>query len=177
MKLLFVLLLLLGLGACVKESHEPSFFGSETNQIGEELSGIYHGTKTSEPESFDGEFVESRDFYYAGSGSVQENKRFFIEGNSCVTSEYMIAIVVTLRDDEYALEIGSNCYDRSQQGGVVIIKDNEIPIQNNEALEIFDYVKVYYKFPTDFTPTSYVDYLNYATEIEVTGEKMDPQAN
>lgn len=176
MKPLLVLLLLLSLGACAKEDHEPSFFGSEVNQIGEELSGIYHGTETSEPEIIDGKFVESRDFYYAGSGAVQENKRFFIEENGCITSDYMVAIVVTLSDDEYALEIGSNCYDRSQQGGIVIIQDSEIPILNDETLEIFDYVKVYYKFPIDFTPTSYVDYLNYATEIVITGEKMDPQA-
>ena len=69
-------------------------FGSETNQIGEELSGIYHGTKKHlSSRALMENLLKSRDFYYAGSGSVQENKRFFIEGNGCITSDYMVAIV------------------------------------------------------------------------------------
>lgn len=171
--LLIIISMFFIIGCSVKENSTIQ----ENDNVGDEISGVYKKKDNSDNTLENNEFNDeknSRKLIYAGNGTVKENTYFFTENNACINDNYMIAIVVLVSDSEYALEIGSNCYDRKQQGGMSIINQGEIPIKNNVELEIFDYVKVYYEFPEDFIPESYIDYLNYSTEIEVTGEKLDP---
>lgn len=166
MKKIFLIIctfLLVGCWAS-EENHSPVYTGSQDNELGNALSGIYTGNQTNNKS-------EKKNFQVVGKGMVEINDTFYIEGNACLFEDYILAIVSLTDEGRFGLEIGSNCIDRTQQGPIVNINYGEIPIKDNVKLEMYDYVKVYYEFPEDFIPTDYIDYLNYSTEIEVTGEK------
>lgn len=171
-KILIILCILFIFGCNNSKDHNIQ----QENNIGEEISSVYTNepnVESNDQNNYD-TVIENKGLIYAGNGKTKQNTYFFTENNACITKEYIIAIVVMVAENDYALEIGSNCYDRSQQGGMTIIPNGLIPIKDNKTLEIFDYVNVYYQLPSDFVPNSYMDYINYSTELEITNEKLDP---
>ncbi len=163
--ILIVVMLLSGCEAIMDngyiEDEEKKVMIERSNQVTDAIAGIYGESESGN---------EGR-FYYLGEGYVQFDQRFFIEGNECIFDEYMLARVVTINQGGYSLEIGSHCNrelgnSEEMQGGVVDVGYVMIPVIDQEQLEFYDQVKVYYEFPSEFEPSQYLDYMNYATEIE-----------
>lgn len=111
-------------------------------------------------------------FEYADKlGVVLNDKTYFVDGNSCIYDDYILAVVGWIEGDTYNIEIGSHCRDSETNGGDVNLTINDIPIINQEKMAVLYLAKVYYEFPENFEPTDYLDYLDYATAIEFTDER------
>lgn len=178
-KLLLSILVLLLLCGCTKEHEETT--NSTNNPIANEIVGVYDSNDQTEESTSNtentAETIETteseiipKNYHYTSSPDVMPllNWDFFIEDNPCVFSDHIVAIVSFVRNETNAmgLEVGSNCYDRSRQGPDVTIGLDDIPIKDDDELNVYDLVNIYYEFPEGFVPESYVDYLNYATLIE-----------
>ena len=178
-KLLCSALMLLLFSGCAEEHGEVVVSGNRS--IADEITGVYDpdhretelnsdAESSSESSETAQDEMIPRDYQYVGNPDVMVtlNWDFFIEGNPCIFDDHIVAIVGFVNEDtnEMGLEVGSNCYDHSRQGPSVIIGLDDIPIQGDGELEVYDLLNIHYEFPEGFVPVSYVDYLNYATVIE-----------
>lgn len=67
-------------------------------------------------------------------------------------------------NDEIGLEVGSHCTaDMRVQGGVTNMKLSELAEEPSFDLEVSKIYKLYYEFPDGFKPTTYLNYVDYAT--------------
>ncbi|MFV0552388.1 MAG: hypothetical protein ACK5L6_10790 [Anaerorhabdus sp.] len=106
---------------------------------------------------------------YVGYGVVDADYEFFIEGNGCIFDDYILArlMKVSKDKDEIGLEVGSHCTDdMSVQGGVTNMKMSELTEVPSFDLEVPKIYKLYYEFPEGFEPTTYLNYVDYATKLE-----------
>ncbi|MEG0176243.1 MAG: hypothetical protein RR674_00780 [Anaerorhabdus sp.] len=106
---------------------------------------------------------------YVGYGVVDADYDFFIEGNKCVFDDYVIVKLMKVPGDrgEIGFEIGSHCLDEpgGVQGGVVNMKMDNLDEQPDFEFDITKKYKLYYSFPEGFEPTTYLNYVDYATKI------------
>lgn len=106
---------------------------------------------------------------YVGFGVVDADYEFFIEGNGCVFDDYILVrlMKVSKDKDEIGLEVGSHCTDdMSVQGGVTNMKMSELTEVPSFDLEVTKIYKLYYELPEEFEPTTYLNYVDYATKLE-----------
>lgn len=120
-----------------------------TNQEGNDSSQTYH--------------------VYSGYGVVDADYTFFTEGNKCLVDNYMIVKImkVSQEKDEIGMEIGSHCYDENDvQGGVTNMKLNRLKEIPSFDINVGKLYKLYYELPEEFEPTTYLNYVDYATKLE-----------
>ena len=161
-KLLCSALMLLLFSGCAEEHGEVVVSGNRS--IADEITGVY------DPDHRETELNSDAESGSESSETAQDEMipRDYQYGNPCIFDDHIVAIVGFVNEDtnEMGLEVGSNCYDHSRQGPSVIIGLDDIPIQGDVELEVYDLLNIHYEFPEGFVPESYVDYLNYATVIE-----------
>lgn len=94
------------------------------------------------------------------------DRNFYTEGNPCIYADYIVVFIGTMTESEIVIEIGGHCNDEGTIGIVFLKKSDltEFPdIEINERRK----AKLYYEFPADFKPVNYLDYVDYATKIEI----------
>lgn len=106
---------------------------------------------------------------YVGYGVVDADYEFFIEGNPCVFDDYILIrlfAVATTDDNQIGFEVGSHCgEDNSVQGGVTNMKMDNLDEQPDFTLKAGEIYKLYYELPDGFEPSTYLNYVDYATKL------------
>ncbi|MEG2835471.1 hypothetical protein [Anaerorhabdus sp.] len=172
MSKLFKILCVLLIVGCQKkiDTHEKPTFDLNLNPDGKAISGTYEKQDIESSES-ENQLV-AKNFNYKDLHITQQETYFFLDNNPCIFDTYFMGVLTAVENnDRYILEISSHCMERDlhnrTNGGVVQLNHDDILFEGLDNAEFFDLVKIYYEFPSDFEPTSYLDYLNYATKIEV----------
>ena len=96
----------------------------------------------------------------------QYDRNFYLEENPCIFADYIVVFIGTMTETEIVIEIGGHCND---EGTVGIVFLNKSDLTDYPDVEINDRrkAKLYYEFPADFKPVNYLDYVDYATKIEL----------
>ena len=108
---------------------------------------------------------------YSGNGVTDSDFTFVIEGNPCVTEDYILVRIMNISDEgkRIGMEIGRHCYAKAEdnvQGGVTDMSPDDFDEQPNFEILVGELYKLYYELPEGFVPTTYLNYVDYATKLE-----------
>lgn len=108
--------------------------------------------------------------YPPAESLTAEQKRFYVEGNPCITPTYILARFAMNGGNFILVSIGSNCLrtDEIVDGisAIEVSEDSKIKIIGLDQYHVPDILQIDYEFPDGFVPTDYLDYLDYATKIQ-----------
>ena len=96
----------------------------------------------------------------------QYDRNFYIEENPCIFSDYIMVYIGTMTESEIIIEIGGHCNDDGITG-IVFLKKSDLSAFPDIEINDRRKAKLYYEFPADFHPVNYLDYVDYATKLEV----------
>lgn len=106
--------------------------------------------------------------FYADESLPEEERSFFIDGNSCIFGDYILGKVEMFDDSLLVVAVGSHCHIKDKiLDGMIGVDPKKTEIINFENFKVGDVVRIYYNFPEGFTPTDYLDYLDYSSRIEL----------
>ena len=108
---------------------------------------------------------------HIGSSTLTaEQRKFYVEGNPCITPTYILARFAMNGGEFILVSVGSNALraDEIVDGvaAVEVSDDSKIEIVSLEQYKVPDLLQIDYQFPEGFVPSSYLDYLDYATKIQ-----------
>lgn len=99
--------------------------------------------------------------------SRQYDMNFYIKNNPCIFSDYIEIKLGEINETHIIIEIGSHCNSEDSLDGVVFIDKEDLQFYPDSPIHQTCKAKLYYEFPDGIIPVNYLDYVDYATGIEL----------
>lgn len=132
----------------------------------EQLNDTFQIESSGDMDTFYNEDGTHRWSYPPDESYTAEETKFYIDGNACIVGDYIIGKVLMINADVMFVTIGSHCYDEKYDG-IVMLKPKDINFEDIDKVQFESLIKIHYEFPEGFEPTSYLEYLDYMTYIEL----------
>lgn len=156
---LFILLSVMSLSGCALKRE-----GKLTTEQ-EEFAKLQYRVTSDDMDTFYNEDGMHRWHYPPDASFTESETAFYIEGNACIVSDYILGKLLMNASDIMMVTLGPNCFDTERNDGIVMIRPADITIENQGSLAVNSQIRIYYEFPEGFVPDDYLDYLDYAIRI------------
>ncbi|MCH1939362.1 hypothetical protein [Holdemania massiliensis] len=92
--------------------------------------------------------------------------RFSAENNPCIFADYVVVSVENIEESQIIIEIGNHCNELGKDG-IVFLQKSDLESFPNEMSDSQHKGKLFYRFPDDFQPVNYLDYVDHAYRLEL----------